>query len=74
MLELRVSISSTFHEKLFHTKVILQLFSSHSLALSFFWQKNIGTKAVVKNIGEIDFKLSKNRMQDFFSKTTPKYA
>jgi len=45
---LLVSISSTFYASLFVRNCFAELFSNYSLALLFFWQKNIGAKAACK--------------------------
>jgi hypothetical protein len=45
----QVSISSTFSELLWDTKMLLaQIFSTYSLALQFVWQKEIDAKAPCK--------------------------
>jgi len=49
-----VSISPTFYEHNFCTKVFLQLFSTYSLALSFFVERISVQKLLIEYIGEID--------------------
>ena len=43
-----VSISSTFYEQLFHTKVFFEAFLSLQLRFVFFWRTENGAKAALK--------------------------
>jgi hypothetical protein len=48
------SISPTFYERLFHTKVARKAFLCVKIRLNFFWRKEIDADATLINVGEID--------------------